>query len=126
MFCCFVDSLALKSPYGERSIKYVCMYVCVMCGKEICPEIACKSEFMINLTEFPQTLGKKEVHVVANQLQTRNCGNQQILVKFAIFDVAYITGHKSRKNMCKIVTHKLVSILRTYYGVTMTCHNIII
>ena len=28
MFCCFVDSLALKSPYGERSIKYVCMYVC--------------------------------------------------------------------------------------------------
>ena len=29
MFCCFVDcvSLALKSPYGERSIKYVCMYV---------------------------------------------------------------------------------------------------
>ena len=29
MFCCFVDSLALKSPYGERSIKYVCMYVCM-------------------------------------------------------------------------------------------------
>ena len=30
MFYCFVDcvSLALKSPYGERSIKYVCMYVC--------------------------------------------------------------------------------------------------
>ena len=28
---CFVDcvSLALKSPYGERSIKYVCMYVCI-------------------------------------------------------------------------------------------------
>ena len=26
MFCCFVDSLALKSPSGERSIKYVCMY----------------------------------------------------------------------------------------------------
>ena len=25
VFCCFVDSLALKSPYGERSIKYVCM-----------------------------------------------------------------------------------------------------
>ena len=33
VFCCFVDCfiLALKSPYGERSIKYayVCMYVCM-------------------------------------------------------------------------------------------------
>ena len=32
--CCSVPSfrcvsLALKSPYGERSIKYVCMYVCM-------------------------------------------------------------------------------------------------
>ena len=26
-FCCV--SLALKSPYGERSIKYVCMCVCI-------------------------------------------------------------------------------------------------
>ena len=38
MVCCFLDcvSLALKSPYGERSIKYECMYVCMYVCKKLC------------------------------------------------------------------------------------------
>ena len=35
VFCCFVDSLALKSPYGELSM-YVCMYACMHACMHAC------------------------------------------------------------------------------------------